>query len=1069
MNCSRLPKLLLLLLMLCSAVLSFAQERTVTGKVMDKSANNIPLVGVSIKVKNGTQSTTTDVNGNFSITVPSNEAIITFTHVGYGIIETKAGSGALSIQMENLASDLNEVIVVGYGNQKKSHLTGAIETIKAKEIEDLPVGNLGAALAGRVLGVNVSGGTGRPGSTASLTIRNPLSLAKDGGNNSPLIVIDGVIQVTSQGANDMTLFNSLDPSEVESVSFLKDGAAAVYGSRAANGAVIVTTKRGTTGKPRISYSGSIATNNEAYRTKMMSAYELARYVNIVNGPYGANVADLNDRTRYFSQDELDHFNTINYDWLNEAWSSSYNTRHAVNVSGGSDKATYFANVSYYAQNGNMGKLDYKKWTYRAGADVAVATGFKVGLQVAGNYASSLEMNSKIGGENAENDYRNLLRTPKYVPPYIDGRPVRPPGASGSSNLSAYHFFELNRLDNYMDKDDNVSTVNLYAEYEAPFLKGLKARISYARNSGYGHDARIGSRYMLYRFNLQGDNQHIYDGATVRDSAFYTNDNSVRFFNKSSLLTQTNFTLSYSKSWGKHTISALASVERSEAESTQEDVSKENPSPFTNGQFNTAFGAIDGRTFAYEGGNLGYVGRVNYAYAGKYLGEFLFRTDASNKFAPENYWGKFYSLSAGWVISAEDWFKSSTVNFLKLRYSIGMLGKDDTRAWQWRQRYTFQNGKGGQFGADNNPADIGMKMEVSPNPDVTWSDDLKQNIGIDARFLNSRLSTTLELFYNKGTNMLIERTGVVPVTVGGSIASQNWGAINFFGYELAVGWDGRAGKDFTYGISARLSWSDNKVKEGNFNDYDIKFPWNAQHNLSTDNGKLGYDNLGMFQTQADVDAYVSKYSITSVFGTPAAQLRPGMLYYRDVRGALQADGSFAGPDGIIDNNDQVKLTNRASNHYGFGMTLKAAYKGFSFDCVLGGSFGGGWSEIDARNTLERNIDNLYQNGPSYWADVYDPNLNPTGKYPNPYYSDISLTPLSNFWKVNSFRLRIRNANLNYSLPKSITDKLHISSARVILTALNPLNLYNPYDYRDSEGAWDTYPVLRTFSVGVNVTL
>jgi hypothetical protein len=325
-----------------------------------------------------------------------------------------------------------------------------------------------------------------------------------------------------------------------------------------------------------------------------------------------------------------------------------------------------------------------------------------------------------------------------------------------------------------------------------------------------------------------------------------------------------------------------------------------------------------------------------------------------------------------------------------------------------------------------------------------------------------------LFYNKGTNLLIERTGIVPVTVGGSIASQNWGKVDFFGYELSVGWDDQIGKDFNYGISARFTWSDNKVKQGNFNAYDLNFPWNPQPGQSSDNGKWGYDYLGMFRTQADIDAFVSKYNITSMFTTKAEDLRPGMLYYRDIRGPLQADGSFAGPDGIIDNNDQVKLANKASAHYGFGMTLKAGYKGFSFDCVIAGSFGG-WSEIDGRNLLERNIDNLYQNGVSYWGDVYDPTLNPGGKYPNPYFSDISLTPISTFWRKNSFRMRIRNANLNYSVPKSVTDRLKISSARVILTAINPLNLYNPFDYKDSDGAWDIYPVLRTFSVGLNVTL
>jgi TonB-linked SusC/RagA family outer membrane protein len=1064
----RLPKLLLLLFMLCSTFISLAQERKLTGKVTDKSNNNAPLPGVSIKVKNGTQSASTDADGNFSITVPSNESIITFTHVGFGVVETKAGPGTLSIQMESLTSDMNEVIVVGYGNQKKSHLTGAVESIKGKEIEDLPIGNLSAGLSGRILGVNASGGMTRPGTAGSITIRNPLSLAKDGGNNSPLIVIDGVIQVTSQGANDLTLFNSLDPSEVESISFLKDGAAAIYGSRAANGAVILTTKRGQSGKPRINYSGSVATNNAAYTTKMMNPTELMKYVNIVNGPNGAN-ENATNLQRFFTANEQAYFGSNQYDWLSEAWQSSYNTRHAINVSGGSDRATYFANVSYYAQNGNIGKLDHSKWTYRAGADVTVASGLKVGLQIGGVNTTTLKMNSKIGGENAENDYRMLLRMPSYIMPYINGKPVRPPGASGSSNLSAYHFFELTNLNNFMDQDDNAQTVNLYAEYEAPFLKGLKARLTYGRNSGSGHDARIGTQYRLFRFRpVNAADPRILEGASVMDSAMYTNDNSLKFFNKNNALTQTNFTLTYSKTFGQHTISALASIEKSESESTQEDVYKENPSVFTNGQFNTAFGAIDGRTAAYESGNLGYIGRVNYSYGGKYLAEFLFRTDASNKFAPANYFGKFYSISAGWIVSSEDWFKSSTVNFLKVRYSAGLLGKDDTRAWQWRQRFTFQNGKGAQFGADNVAAGIGMKMEVSPNPDVTWSQDFKQNLGIDARFLRNRLSATVEVFYNKGTGLLIERTGAVPVTVGGSIASENYGKVNFYGTELSLGWDDNIGRDFTYGISTRFSWADNKVKQGNFNPLETRFPWNAQPNRSADNGVWGYDYLGMFTSQADIDAYVSKYNITSVFGRPVTDLRPGSLYYRDVRGPIQADGSFAAPDGIIDNNDQVQLAKRNGSTFAFGSTIKAGHKSFAFEAVIVGSWGG-WSELDARSVLERNIDNLYQNGPKYWADVYDPVMNPTGKYPNPFWGDFNTAPRSNFWRVNSFRLRVRNASLSYGIPKNILEKAKLSSARVVLTALNPLNLYNPYNYKDSEGAWDIYPVLRTFSVGVNVTL
>lgn len=1063
----KLKRLLALLLVISAMTVPgklLAQQVTVSGRITD-SKTTLPLVGATIKVKNDKASTVSDLNGNFSIVAPSSESIISVTYIGYAVYEVKAGDGNLSIQLSNVSGDLNEVVIVGYGTQKKVHLTGAVTSIRGSEVEDLPVSNLGAALTGRLLGVSVSGGTSRPGSQAQLTIRNPVSLAKDGGNNNPMYIIDDVIQVTAQGLNDATLFNSLDPSEVESISILKDGAAAVYGSRAANGAILVRTKRGIAGKPRISYSGSYATNDEVYRTKMMSAYELARYINIVNGPYGAD-APVNNNN-FFGDDELEHYKTINHDWLDQAWKSAYNTRHALNLSGGAEKATYFANVSYYAQDGNLGRLEYGKWTYRAGVDATVAAGLKAGLQVAGYHQNSSRVNSEVGGENIENEYRNLLKAPRYVPPYIDGLPVKLPGPGGN-NIAAYHFFELNKLNNYIDAEQGNLAFNLSLEYEVPWVKGLKARGTYARNKTTSRDSRIGTGYRLYTFALGGTAQHIYEDATNPTGANFQNDNRVRFSSINSLLVQSNFILSYNRQFGKHSFSGLFSVERSEAESSQEDVYKENPSSFTNGQFNTAFGAIDGRTFAYEGGNLGYIGRVNYNYDSRYIGEFLFRSDASTKFAPNNYWGKFYSLSAGWVISEESFFKVRSIDFLKLRYSIGLLGKDDTRAWQWRQRYTPQNGKGGVFGGDNNPANIGMKMEVSPNPDATWSDDFKQNLGIDARFLNNRLSATVELFYNKATNMLLERTANVPVTVGGSIASQNYGEMNFFGYELAIGWNGTIGKNFTYGIDTRFSWSDNKVIRGDYNTFSLLSPWNARPGRSQDIGKWGYDYLGMFTTQAEIDGYVSKYNIVSVFGTAAADLKPGMLYYADVRGALQPDGTFAGPDGIIDNNDQIQLKGRASNHYSFGTTLRAGFKGINFECVIAGSFGG-WSEMDARSLLQTNISNLNANGPGYWGDVYDPSLNPTGRYPNPYWDDISLSPVSDFWSVNSLRMRIVNASLSYSLPKRITDLVKISNARFILSVLNPVNLYNPFDYKDPDSGWDNYPVLRTISLGVNVTL
>ncbi|HYH55955.1 MAG TPA: TonB-dependent receptor plug domain-containing protein, partial [Anseongella sp.] len=521
--------------------------------------------------------------------------------------------------------------------QKRVHLTGAVDAISAEEIEDLPLGNLGAALTGRLLGLGVSGGTSRPGHAAQLTIRNPLSLAKDGGNNNPLFVIDGVLQINAEGNNDASFFNNLDPSEIESISVLKDASAAVYGSRSANGVVIVTTKRGRAGAPRISYSGSVALNDEAYRTEMLSAYELARYVNIMNGPYGAD-EDPGDQERFFSPDELEHYRNINHDWLDQAWSSAYNTRHTLNVSGGSEQATYFAGVSWYKQDGNLGKLDHQKWTFRAGADVNVASGLKAGLQVSGYQQDIYRINSEIGGEQEENDYRNLLKAPRYVPSYINGLPVRLPG--DGNDLDGYHFFEINNQNNYRDLKDFNGAVNLYAEYAAPFIPGLKLRGSYARSIASGRAQIIGTEYTVYRFDLQGEHGHIYEGATNPEAIPTRNDNRLRLSNTRGIRSQANFSVNYDRQFGEHSLSIFGTIERSESESHFEEILKDEPSPFTNGTLTSAFGALDARDGSDEAGTLGYVGQVNYRYRGKYLADLMFRSDASTKFAPENYWGKF---------------------------------------------------------------------------------------------------------------------------------------------------------------------------------------------------------------------------------------------------------------------------------------------------------------------------------------------------------------------------------------------------------------------------------------------
>jgi len=1043
----------------------------ITGIVTDNSGAPIP--GVNVTEKSSKNGVISDFMGNYEIRV-NKGATLVFSFIGMKKVEIPIkGNTIVNAKMEDDANQLDNVVInVGYASQKKAHLTGSVVTTKMSEIADLPVGDLGTALQGRVLGIGVSGGSTRPGVKSNLTIREPYSLAKDGGNTNPLYVIDGILQIGPDGSNDSTIFDNLDASEVESISFLKDASAAIYGARSASGVVLVTTKRGTKGEPKFSYSGSYGINDKTYQSKMLNAYEFGQYVNIMNGPNGYN-RSATDPQYFFSADEMEYFKTLKNTYLEDQWHSSFNMRHNLNVSGGTDKATYFAGVSYYKQNGNLSTLDYNKWNFRAGTDIKLSSNWKAGIQLSGFYSDQTKTFNKIGGEKDENDYNELLTHIPYIPNYINGMPIELP--NNNDGNQRYHYEEIKRLNNLAETTANTTTINLYTEYNVPFVKGLLLRGSYARNMGNDRGSQVGTGYTLYQFAGLGDNGHIFNDDITSNpirSKYYTNGDRLYFSNTNNLSEQYNFNSSYSRTFGKHSVSGLFAIEKSEASSTNEVVYKTGVLEGTNGGFNTATGTIDGNTSKNVSGSLSYIGRVNYAYDDKYLAEFLYRTDASTKFAPENYWGNFYSASVGWVISKEDFFDSSVFDYLKVRYSIGLLGKDDTRAWAWRQRYTFQGNKGGVFGGNSDMTN-GWKMEASPNRDATWSNELKTNFGVDARFLNNRLNVTAESYYNVGTDLLMNKTGNLPFTIGGTVAAQNYGTMDTFGYELSAGWNDKIGNDISYGIDMRFGWSGNKLVKGDFNNEDILKPWNAKPGESTDNGVWGYDYLGMFKNQADIDAYVQKYNITAVYnldgsGYTANNLKPGMLYYRDVRGAYLGNGQFAAPDGIIDENDQVQLAKKANTQYGVGTTLRFAYKSFSINTVINASFGEGWSEIgsDARKSLKTKIPQIIDNTVSIWNDIYDPTLNPNGKMPNPAFGDTN-SVVSKFWEVDSFRIACRNITLSYTVPQKVLKSMNMSSCKLNLIGLNPFDIYNPYDFQEANGSYLDYPTLRTISLGLNV--
>lgn len=1092
---------LCLVFLLAFTLSAYAQNtRTVTGTVMDDLGE--PIIGAAVKVVDSPVGTVTDIDGKFSLSVKEGSKL-TISFIGY-ISQTITNLNNPKIVLMEDVAKLDEVVVVGYGTQKMKNVTGAIETLSTDEIKDLSVGSLGDALSGMMSGLHVSSGGGRPGSTPSLQIRQssintsvtPTSTRGGDADPSPLYVIDDFISTEEA-------FNNLDVSEVESITVLKDASAAVYGARAAYGVILVKTKRGKVGTPSISYNGQFGFTDALKLPKMLSAYDYGRIYNAARAA-GTSTSDTesdNLRTQYFQTDELDTMRGLNYDLVDKEWSAAWTQRHSLNINGGTDKATYFAGASYFSQEGNMGRLDYDRWNFRAGVNANIGKWTKASFQISGDMGEQNNARNGISGGGTDADFNSLMTHLPFVPDYIGGRPVVYTGMQNvSSNLTAVQLYNFRAVQNSPDNTENqTNNMSINGSLEHDFgwfkwTKGLKLKASYSRNIVNGKSNNIGTKINVYRLlNRGGSGGHLYTGDDIDldESNFgtFTLDNGnllTRTMNKTDSY-QMNLTLSYARQFGLHNVSGLFSNEKAESEYEYVTGNITDPFSFTDGQSNsTATGATQTTTFSRtESGMLSYIGRLNYSYADKYLFEFLLRSDASTKFAPENYWGMFPSWSAGWVMSEESWFNKEKlgIDFLKIRGSFGILGRDNIQPWLWTQLYSRNADKGPVFGTSSNTSS-GASFQMPQrgvNRDVHWDKTYKTNLGIDVRMLDNRFGITLDAYYDMGRELFTTFTGTsfYPTTVGTQATPENFGEVDTYGVELTLNWKDKIGKDFSYWVKLTTGYSDNKIKEAGFQatpGFD-----DIVRGERSDRGVWGYECLGMFRSYQEIEEYFATNNITSYLGNSKENIHPGTLIYRDVRGQRNADGSYGEKDGVIDENDYVKISHRANNPYGLTMNFGASYKNFSFSAQFGASWGA--YALMQTNLRQESYSNMeYKNVSAIWKDMYiyedvldasgnvTAAMNRNAKYPNLKYSAIN-GQASTFWKVSAANIRLRNLTVAYSLPKEWMKPLGISSCRLNLTCQNLLSFYNPYD----GGVWDTwagtygnYPNLRKFTLGVNVS-
>jgi TonB-dependent starch-binding outer membrane protein SusC len=1060
-----LKKALLLQLSVLFSCLLFAQQKTVTGKITDADGKGLP--GITVTVKGTSTAVATNSEGFYTVTVAGNQSVLKFSGVGYLNSELTVG-GRTTINMSMLKDNkqLDDVIVVGYGTKKRVNVQGAVSTLKAADIEDLPVANLPSSIVNRVPGVSVNFSSGKPGSTTSINIRNSITFtgAPDGVSNQPLVVIDGIISNPTQWAQSTNadFLENLDASQIEDITFLKDASAAIYGAAGAKGVILITTKKGKPGKPKISYSGYYGVSTPTIVPKTLSAYEHAKFL---NDGYELTGAALNQR---FSQADLDSLKGIGDDsWYNYYWKNGKVNRHTVNVSGGTDKITFFAGGSYYNETGNYGKVSTNKYSFRSGMNATIVDGLTASVTFSTDFNREQSNNHKsASSETDDATIRSLYLTPKWVPVMIGDKLVGFQGANNSSPQNQnWSFLGVQNSGSYRDSKSQGLAINASIEWKPKIVKGLTARLQYGKNDRTANAKGYYASYNVANLQRRGQNSLLYSDqyvAGASQTVKITNNDAIEEGTTVSQNYQLIANLSYGRKIRDHEFDVMAAFDQGESESRNVLLQKTTQLVAGVDQFwafsndPSTLGSVQDvlrNPQLFLSAKRSYVTRANYSFKNRYFFEYIGRFDASMNFAPENRWGFFPSVGLGWKISDENFFRNiSFINSLKLRATYGLVGEDRVGSRLWESRFTQTTGI--LFG---NVSTGGLDPNIYPNRGISWEKSRKLNIGFDATVLN-KINVTAEFYQNfayDGYNAY--STTVFPPTVGITPPVINYGKQLSWGAEFSVGYRTRFAKDWGFNIDANFGWSNSQLVQSFYNESllgqfgpDQLGILNGRDPRRYNGNNIGYITKGIFKTQADVDAVLAKNPNYLINGVKP---QVGFMDYEDING-----------DGVItEAGDATLMFNRTTPVIGFGITFGFTYKEFKLQTNMNLSIGGKrFFDSEARK-----VPTTTQNAAAFWADHWTPD-NPNAKYPR---ADAPFAASnSTLWAVSGTQSRINNMVLSYQMPKRIASKLRIPDLRVMLTGTNLWNIINPLKYKDPYTSnFATYPTLRTISVGVNASL
>lgn len=995
------------------------QDYTVRGNVVN--SEGIPLSGVSVVERDSPRGTSTDEYGAFEIKISGANAVLEISYIGYITKTVLANSVNENIVLEEDLAFLDEVVVVGFGTQKKVNLTGAVQSISSKDLQDRPVTNTSSAIQGKFAGVTVTQNSGQPGKDGgTIRIRGLGTI----NNANPLVIVDGI----------ESSMNNINPNDIENISVLKDGpSAAIYGSKAANGVILITTKRGKVGKPQLTYSGYAGWQDPTRLPKYMESYDHA---------FLLNEALINEgSTPRFSQTDLDGFKAgtdldkyPNTDWQDLLYQGSgFQQTHNFQVSGATETMNYMASAGWLEQEGVIKVASSDRYNLRTNIGAKVGDRLKLDMGLAYNYQKIAEPLNPYTSDMAQ-IFRQVNRIPSFIPYqysngyygyYSDGNPIA--------------WLDMQSIDNMTYKHTQI---NLSGEFE--ILKGLK----FKQVVGFQPIDNVSSKFVK---KIQ-----YYDNETGKPTSSQgptklTVDN----FQTERLTLQS--LLTYDKSFGNHNFNALAGFMD---ETFRADFTKAYRQNFLSTDLSELdLGDPDGQQANGGAKNLilrSWFGRINYAFADKYLLEVNVRHDGTSRFIGKNRWSTFPSFSGGWRISQESFFQNSGLanvfSEVKLRGGWGKLGNQQLAATADNSYPLDDKYYPGLFYISPQNYSFGGKLQSggaitdSANPLLKWESTTSMNIGLDLD-LHKNWSFVVDYFDRKTDGVLLQ----LPVSslYGLPAPVVNAGTVQNNGVELQINYRNNVG-DFAYSIGANGTYINNKIKKwasnaaepyGDFYVYQQGLPIRAFY---------GYETVGIYRSD-------DEYKNSGVKGV-TNNVGAGDLIYKDQNG-----------DNKIDGNDRVYLGS-PDPKYVFGLTANASYKNFEMSVFFQGAAdvkGYMWGEAIGGISASEKPTTIY-------SDRFHPDLNPNGTMPRALTSWSQNSPSSNpsdFWLKNASYLRMKNITIGYNLPQSFLNRVGIKGAKVYYSGQNLFTITSFLDGFDPEAPagnrGNYYPQVKTNVFGLNV--